>query len=84
MSFTQWELHIALETLGLDPAEEQIVTNAMPVASKLLGHVEDNKQLFSTLWADIQLVLPAAKILLKAFNENKSLKLTIERSNPDG
>lgn len=64
-----WELSLALHALGVtDPAKQQQVKNAIPIADKLVGHINDNKHLFDTLWADIQLIIPAVKIVLDALN----------------
>lgn len=62
----QWELSLALNLLGLDDTQKQTVVNAIPIFAKLIDHVTDNKQLFATLAADTQLVLPAVKIIMDA------------------
>ena len=44
---TDWELSLALHALGVtDPAQQQQVKSAIPVADKMVGHIQDNKQLF--------------------------------------
>ena len=83
MSISQWELELGLDTLGLSDADKQTVEKAIPIASAMVGHISDNQQLFATLFADSQLVLPAVKILLAALKTNK-MSITIKRSTSDG
>lgn len=60
-------LDIGLDSLGIyDPKQRQTITDAIPIAAKLVDHVNDNLPLFATLSADIQILVPAAKILLDA------------------
>ncbi len=63
---SQWELSVALGMLGLDDTQKQIVVDAIPLAAKLIDHVAANKQLFATIFADAQLLTPAAKIVMDA------------------
>lgn len=82
MSIPQWELDIALGSLGLNDDQKATVEAALPVAAKLVNHVEDNKALFATLYADCQLLLPAAKILLDALNTGQPVSISLKRSEP--
>lgn len=64
MSF---EVDLALDALGIsDGKQRDIVQAAIPVAAKLFDHANDNQALLATMWADIQLLIPAAKIVLDA------------------
>lgn len=66
---SNWELDVALDLLGLDAQQQQTVKDAIPLAAKLLDHIEANKRLFATLYADINLILPAAQIILDALDD---------------
>ncbi len=62
-----WELSIALDAIGVsEPAQQQAVIDAIPIADKLINHIKDNMALFETLSADIKILIPAAKIVLDA------------------
>ncbi len=66
----QWELNLALGMLGLNEQQKQTVESAIPIAAKLVDHIAANKQLFATIFADAQLLVPAAKIVLDALAAN--------------
>lgn len=66
---TKWIVEIELDLLGLSAQDQQTVENALPVLSAALGHISANKQLFATLYADMQIILPAASILANALND---------------
>lgn len=69
MSFV---LDIGLDSLGItDPKQRQTVVAAIPIAQKLVEHVNDNLPLFATLSADIQILVPAAKIVLDALAQQR-------------
>ena len=65
----KWVIEVELDLLGLSSQDQQTVENAIPVAAAFLQHITANKQLFATLYADGQLLLPAALILANAINE---------------
>lgn len=62
------ELEIALiyDWLGIyDDQSRSTINSAIPIGAKLLGHLDDNKQLVATFSADIQLLIPAARIVFE-------------------
>ena len=63
-----WEINLALDSLGLTPDQKQTVLSAVPIATKMIEHIDNNQQLFDTLYADMKLILPAFKIILEAIN----------------
>lgn len=63
-----WVIEIELDLLGLSTQDQQTVENALPIAAKLLDHANANRQLFDTIYADAELVAPAALILANALN----------------
>ena len=66
---TSWIIELELDALGLSSVDKQTVENAIPVAAALVNHIVANKQLFATLYADAQIVIPAAAILANALND---------------
>lgn len=58
------EVQLIYDWLGItDGQQQQTINNAIPIAAKLLGHIDDNKQLLATMSADVQLLIPAARIV---------------------
>lgn len=59
------EIGLIYDWLGIyDDQSRTTINNAIPIAAKMVGHVDDNKATLATLIADAQLLVPAARILL--------------------
>lgn len=60
----EFEITLIYDWLGITDSQQQAVINdAIPIAAKLLGHIDDNRALLATIVADMQLLIPAARIV---------------------